>query len=126
MSVNGNQKKDALLGEPHGTAANRLRKMLLFKYVVLAGHGNCHRCGRPIESVEKLSVEHKTAWQSAPDPRSVFFDIDDIAFSHLTCNVVAGVSWNKRYSTREEWRQAKTRLQVESKKRLRAAGQYKW
>lgn len=89
-SKNGNTRKDELLGEPHGTAAGRLRKHLLFKYVTLAGHAICHRCSGPIETAEDLSVEHTTPWQSADDPRAVFFDLDTIAFSHLRCNCDAG------------------------------------
>ncbi len=81
--------KDALLGEPHGTAGAKLRKALLFKYVQLAGHDQCHRCGKKIEHVDHLSIEHTEAWQKAADPRGVFFDLDKIAFSHLSCNIAA-------------------------------------
>ena len=84
-----NKKKDRLLGEPHGTASARLRKMLLFKLAGLAGLDSCCRCSKKIETVEELSIEHQTAWQSAPDPRAAFFNLDDIGFSHLRCNVDA-------------------------------------
>lgn len=84
-----NRRKDQLLGEPHGTAANRLRKALLFKYVQLAGHDVCHRCGERIKSVDDLSIEHRTSWQLAADPSASFFNLDDITFSHLRCNVAS-------------------------------------
>jgi hypothetical protein len=90
VSSNSNQRKDALLGEPHGTASARLRKSLLFKYVRLAGHDKCYRCGNHIARVEDFSIEHTEAWQSATAPRDVFFDLEKIAFSHLRCNVDAG------------------------------------
>ena len=90
VSSNSNKRKDELLGEPHGTAANRLRKMLLFQYVQWMRHDICHRCQKPIERVEDLSIEHKAPWQSAGDPRAAFFDLKDIGFSHLRCNVQAG------------------------------------
>lgn len=64
--------------------------MLLFKYVQLAGHDVCHRCQRKIESITDFSIEHRAAWQRAADPKSAFFDLEDIAFSHLRCNVAAG------------------------------------
>lgn len=86
MSESG-RLKDRLLGEPHGTASAKLRKALLFKYVVKAGDDSCHRCGKRIESVGDLSIEHRSSWQRADDPRRVFFDLDGIAFSHLKCNV---------------------------------------
>jgi hypothetical protein len=81
-----NKRKDELLREPHGTAEAKLRKALLFKYVQLAGHDICYRCSRKIENVRDFSIEHKSAWQSAMDPRSAFFDLTNIAFSHLSCN----------------------------------------
>ena len=85
--VNSNRRKDELLGEPHGTAQNRLRKMLLFKYAHLAGDDVCIRCGLKIERVADFSVEHMESWQKAIDPRAAFFDLRGIMFSHLKCNV---------------------------------------
>lgn len=85
-----NQRKNDLLGMPHGTACNKLRKALLFKYVQMAGHDTCFRCALKIESVDELSIEHTAAWQKSDSPRDVFFDLDGIAFSHLSCNARAG------------------------------------
>ena len=79
-------KKDRLLGMPHGTAQNKLRKMLLWQLVVETGNDTCFRCGRPIDSIDDLSIEHKEAWQGASDPKEAFFDLENIAFSHLRCN----------------------------------------
>ena len=84
MSDHG--RKDALLGMPHGTACNKLRKALLFMYVTAAGHDYCFRCSKRIERVEHLSIEHKAPWLSSANPRIAFFDLDNIAFSHLSCN----------------------------------------
>lgn len=81
-----NKRKARLLGAPGGTAANKLRKMILFHYVQCVGHDYCFRCNSRIETVDDLSIEHKTPWQSAPDPKAAFFDLENIAFSHLRCN----------------------------------------
>jgi hypothetical protein len=90
MSKSGNnERKDALLGEPHGTANSRLRKMLLFRYVQFAEHDACYRCGFKIERVEDFSIEHKESWQKAANPRAAFFDLTGVLFSHLRCNVAA-------------------------------------
>ena len=35
-----------------------------------------------------LSIEHKVPWMSADNPIDAFFDLDNIAFSHLKCNVM--------------------------------------
>lgn len=82
--------KDKLLGMPHGTANNRLRKMLLWQLVVETGRDSCFQCGQKIEDVDDLSIEHKQSWQGARDPKAAFFDLENIAFSHLRCNIGAG------------------------------------
>ena len=117
MSVNGNLKKNRLLGEPHGTAASRLRKMLLFRYVQMCGDDNCYRCGSKIETIGELSIEHKTAWQGATDPKAAFFNLDDVGFSHLRCNTKAVTPWNKKYETDEERRIAHNKNAAASKSR---------
>lgn len=54
--------------------------MLLTKY----SENNCFKCGLAIDSPAELSIEHKEPWEG----RSVelFWDLDNIAFSHLVCN----------------------------------------
>ena len=81
------ETKDKLLGQSFGSASNRLRKTIL--YSMLCGKvydPDCFRCGQQIDSIEDLSIEHKVPWQSAPDPQASFFDLENIAFSHLSCN----------------------------------------
>lgn len=82
---NSNKVKAAFLGMPYGTAMNRLRKQLLFKYVQLAGDDYCYACGERIETVDDLSVEHKEPWLNRN--LDSFWDLDNIAFSHLGCNI---------------------------------------
>ena len=79
-------KKDELLGISFGTASNRLRKSILFNLVRQTGQDVCFRCGRKIESETDLSIEHKVSWQSATDPIRLFFDLENIEFSHINCN----------------------------------------
>jgi hypothetical protein len=98
MSSTNNKRKDFLLGESHGTASNRLRRSVLFKYVQLAGHDLCFKCNSKIESVKELSIEHKTPWQQAEDPKESFFDLGNIAFSHLICNTRSAGGKLKPYS----------------------------
>ena len=81
-----NQKKAEQLGMPIGTASNRLRKSIIFNLLKEAGKNFCHQCGGEIESVEELSIEHKTPWLDSENPVELFFDLDNIAFSHLSCN----------------------------------------
>lgn len=89
-----NATKNAALGESYGAASNRLRKQVMFKLIQQLGLEHCFRCEGIIESAESLSLEHKDAWLSAEDPKSSFFDLDNIAFSHLSCNSgAADKSW---------------------------------
>ncbi len=81
-----NVEKAKLLGMPFGTAAHRLRKAMLFRILQETGKDTCFRCGQVITTVDDLSVEHKQPWQSAPNPKASFFDLDNVAFSHCKCN----------------------------------------
>ncbi len=83
-------RKSELLGMSHGTASHRLRKEILFSLVQRLEEDQCYRCHGKIVSVKDLSIEHKVPWESASDPKTSFFDLDNISFSHLSCNVRAG------------------------------------
>lgn len=84
-----NANKHKALGMHYGTATSRLRKVLLFNFAEKLGLRNCFRCGIYIESIDEFSIEHKTSWLYSDDPFKTFFDVDNIAFSHLVCNVRA-------------------------------------
>lgn len=84
-----NTKKSAILGEPAGTANAKLRKSLLFALAGRLELLNCYRCEEPIEGIEEFSIDHMDAWQGAENPRQTFFDVENIAFSHLICNIKA-------------------------------------
>ena len=85
-----NEKKAKQLGMAPGTAANRLKKMLLFQLIQETKKDLCFQCGQLIEAVEELSIEHKTPYLNSDDPIGLFFDLNNIAFSHLSCNCSAG------------------------------------
>ena len=52
-------RKSAFLGMPHGTAANRLRKMVMFHLLQKHGENICFQCGEKIATADELSIEHK-------------------------------------------------------------------
>ena len=81
-----NEDKSALLGLNFSTANQRLRKLIMWSLVQEVDKDVCHRCGQKIENIDDLSIEHKEPWQSADDPKERFFDLSNIAFSHLRCN----------------------------------------
>ena len=84
-----NQRKNEQLGMNAATAANKLRKLIMFKLLKDSNKNVCYRCGKTIDSVEELSIEHKIPWLHSDNPKELFFDIDNIAFSHLKCNLAA-------------------------------------
>jgi hypothetical protein len=59
MIRDNNARKSAFLGMPHGTASNRLRKMIMFHLLEKLGENFCFSCRQKIESVDELTVEHK-------------------------------------------------------------------
>lgn len=79
--------KSKQLGMPFGTANHRLRKQLLFRYVVRCGDNFCYKCTLEITTIEDFSIEHKKPWQGISN--DLFWDLDNIAYSHLKCNVRA-------------------------------------
>jgi len=83
---NTSRKKSEQLGMPHGTAANKLRKAIMFDLIKKAGKNICFQCGETIDNISNLSIEHKVPWLDSEDPVGLYFDLDNIAFSHLSCN----------------------------------------
>lgn len=88
-------KKSEQLGMNPGTASSRLKKELLWQYIIKAGDNKCFRCGKDIMEIGELSIEHKLPWLDSEDPIGRFFDLYNIAFSHLKCNVGAARHPNK-------------------------------
>ncbi len=91
--MSSSARKSAFLGMPHGTAVGRLRKQILFMLLEKLDETTCFKCNLPIKTSEELSIEHKLPWEG----RSVelFWDLSNIAFSHLKCNTP-----NKRFAGR--------------------------
>lgn len=77
-------KKSKQLGMSYSTAGNRLKKMLFFKLVQETNNDRCYRCEEKITNYIELSIDHMESWLDKDN--SVFWDVDNIAYSHLTCN----------------------------------------
>lgn len=80
------EKKKLQLGMNPGTASYRLVKDILFKFIADTGQNSCYVCKTPM-SRETFSIEHKTPWLDSESPAELFFDLNNIAFSHHSCNV---------------------------------------
>jgi hypothetical protein len=79
-----NKRKSDFLGMSFGTATHRLRKMILFDLLKKYDLNKCYLCGKLIDTVRDLSVEHKRKWLGVDV--NLFWDMDNIAFAHLSCN----------------------------------------
>lgn len=85
----GNKKKAEQLRMSFGAASNRLRKKILFSLIQEISKDACFQCGEKIETIDDFSIEHKVPWLDSDDPIGLYFDLSNIAFSHMKCNVGA-------------------------------------
>lgn len=81
------------LGMSQGTAMNRLRKMILFSLIQEVKRDLCFVCGKKIEVVADLSIEHKEPWEGRS--AELFWSLNNIAFSHLRCNTPHTITLGK-------------------------------
>jgi hypothetical protein len=77
------------LGMNPGTARHRLVKQLMFKFIKELKLDICFQCSKKIEKIEDLSIEHKIPWRFSNKALELYFDLDNIAFSHGSCNRAA-------------------------------------
>ncbi|WP_423801812.1 hypothetical protein [Neobacillus sp. SAB-20_R2A] len=65
-----------------------IRRNFIFYLARLLNGGtlNCYRCNKEIVSREEFSLDHIEDWREALNPYQAFFDPENIAFSHKTCN----------------------------------------
>lgn len=85
--TNTSIKKKSQLGMPFGTASNRLRKLVMFDLLKQLNKNFCYKCRKEIMSEKDLSIEHIINYLDSENTVGLFFDITNISFSHLKCNV---------------------------------------
>lgn len=78
------QKQAELLGQSFGSANFRLRKNIIFSLLEKHAENRCHVCGLWIDTVDEMTVEHIQPWENRS--AELFWDLDNIAFSHVKCN----------------------------------------
>lgn len=98
-----NIKKEKQLGMSYGKASGILRKNILFSLVKKCNMNYCFQCGAEIETERELSIEHKIPYLDSENPVDLFFNLDNIAFSHLSCNVAAGAKKSMSKETHPSW-----------------------
>ena len=80
------EERKRQLGMSMGKANNILNKIIIFSLAEKCGLTNCFRCGTPILNSEDISKDHIVDWLHSKNPRDLFFDINNISFSHKKCN----------------------------------------
>lgn len=78
------------LGISVTTARHRLNKIVMFNLAQRLGLDVCFRCDQRILTPRELSVDHKKPWFKVS--KELFWDLSNIAFSHLSCNSIEGNS----------------------------------
>lgn len=113
MKRNYKLEKEQKLGMSFSAAHSRLKRDIIFHLLKQIDKDACFRCGKKIETAADLSIDHKEGWLYSDNPSSVFFDMNNIAFSHIGCNSTAKKcprnTWNKTgykgvYSTGDRFR----------------------
>lgn len=121
------KRRETQLGLNLGTAANRLRKMVMFQLAQETNRDTCYRCQTKILTCDDISIEHKIPWLDSENPAAMFFDLKNIAFSHLHCNVSArrihrkyeGNERERHCARQSVWAQQHYTTEMRRKKRQR-------
>ena len=81
------RQRAALLGMPYGTAEKRLRKAMIYELARQCGKNKCRWCESEISSPDDLAVVHLQDWS---DDADLFWDLNNVAFSHVSCAAERG------------------------------------
>ena len=98
IEMNKDKRKGQVLGSASFSTANyRMQRQLLFHLLKKHGENVCFRCGGRIETYTDMTIDHKKPWL---EDSSLFWDMENIAFSHSACNSIAHqyVPWKHGYS----------------------------
>lgn len=81
-----NQARSVQLGKSYGAACGKLRKEIMFSLLVRLRENYCFKCKKEIKGAKDLTIEHKQPWFKVSN--KLFWDLNNIAFSHSWCNKV--------------------------------------
>lgn len=79
-------KKKEQLGMNPSTASGRLVKDVLWNLIVQTKQDICCKC-KKLMTRETFSIEHIKPWLDSDDPVGLYFNLENISFSHLSCNI---------------------------------------
>lgn len=110
MGNKQNSKKHAnSIGYKQIPHANRvLYKILVFEYSKKLGLCTCYRCGETLE-LGDFTIDHIRNWRNQSNAKELFFDPDNIRFSHHGCNSKAALRSIIEHGTQRMYNQGKCR-----------------
>lgn len=76
------------LGMSMGKARNILIRKLMWQMIVETGRTSCYHCGKEMTE-DNYSIEHVIPWRYSEKPSEMFFELDNISYSHHSCNSAA-------------------------------------
>lgn len=88
-----NRRKTDFLAMDYGKASHRLKKQFYFSILKKFNLNHCFRCNKEILTEIELSLDHKEPWFNVSVEK--FWDLNNLAFSHLKCNTGARRSTKK-------------------------------
>lgn len=97
------KKKKEQLGMNPGTASYHLFKDVFWMMLQETNRGTCCKCGK-LMTRESFSIEHLEPWLDSVDPTKIFFDLENIGFSHLKCNVESARPRSKTAKCGSAWK----------------------
>ena len=74
------------MGKSYQSCVSKLNRQILFSLVQELHKDICHKCNTKIEDIKDFSIEHIIPWQ-VNKSAELFWDIKNISFSHLKCNI---------------------------------------
>ena len=95
-----NDKKSKQLGMSFGTAGARLKRLIIWSLLVELNLEHCYRCEQ-LMSVDTYSIDHDINWLD--NDVELFWDITNIRYSHLSCNVQASSRNDKHCPEENSW-----------------------
>ena len=81
-------KKSTQLEMNISTAQGKLVKDILWSLIQQTNQTKCFICNKEMTR-ETFSIEHKIPWVDSENPKKLFWDLNNISFSHLSCNIAS-------------------------------------
>jgi hypothetical protein len=83
MPINYTIQKSKQLGKSYNNARALLIKNILWDLLVKTNQTVCFRCGHAMTN-DNYTIDHKLQWLGVSN--DLFWDLDNISFSHHKCN----------------------------------------